>query len=294
MNPSLSPSSRTAQAVAPAETKPASARRFRYDPRFTPPLFITCILLAGQLSFGILESYTKTLIAIVTAISMELILSRLFVGKWPHAASAYITGISVGILLRSPATWPYMLCSMISITSKYVLRVKDRHIWNPSNFGIVSMLFLASNAVASLSVQWGNFIWPMLVVWMLGTIIIYRLKRFHICATYVLSFFAFGFLRSLITGHPFLAEIAPITGPMYQLYVFFMITDPKTTVRTKWGQCVVAFLVAFAEMIFRLAESVHAPYYALFIVGPPALLFEMWWDSRKQKVAVPATTSVRT
>ena len=56
------------------------------------------------------------------ASSTELILGRLVDGKWPHLASAYITGISVGILVRSPAFWPYALCSLISITSKYAIR----------------------------------------------------------------------------------------------------------------------------------------------------------------------------
>ena len=68
----------------------------------------------------------------------------------------------------------------------------------------------------------------------------------------------------------FLAEVAPITGPMYQLFIFFMITDPKTTVKPRWAQCLVAVLVAVVEMILRLAENVHAPYYALTIVGPIA------------------------
>ena len=123
---------------------------------YLPPIFITLILLIGNLSFGILESYSKTLLAIVTAITFELVLGRIFLHKWPHPASAYITGISVGILLRSPAFWPYALCSALSITSKYALRVQGRHIWNPSNFGICAMLILASQAVASLSIQWGN------------------------------------------------------------------------------------------------------------------------------------------
>jgi Na+-translocating ferredoxin:NAD+ oxidoreductase RnfD subunit len=187
------------------------------------------------------------------------------------------------MLVRSPAIWPYALCSLISITSKYVLRVKDRHIWNPSNFGICAMLFLAPFSVASLSIQWGNELWPMAVVWALGSVIIYRLKRFHICATYVISFIALSYARSIFTGHPFLAEVAPITGPMYQLFVFFMITDPKTTVQSKWGQCVVAFCVALAEMVLRLNQIVHAPYYALFLVGPAANLIEIWWGSRKPK-----------
>jgi Na+-transporting NADH:ubiquinone oxidoreductase subunit NqrB len=227
-----------------------------------------------------LESYQKTALAIAASIATDLILGRIFFGKWPNVASAYITGISVGILVRSPAFWPYVLCSVISITSKYVLRVKGRHIWNPSNFGISAMLFLAPETVATLSIQWGNYLLPMMVIWALGSVIIWRLRRFHITGIYVLSFIAFAFLRSYITGSPWQSEIAPLTGPMYQLFIFFMITDPKTTVRSKRGQCIVVFLVAFAEFLLRLHQVVYAPFYALFIVGPAAMLVEMWMDSR--------------
>jgi Na+-translocating ferredoxin:NAD+ oxidoreductase RnfD subunit len=264
----------------------AQARRFSLDKRYLAPLLITCILAAGQLSFGFLESYARTALAIITALSVELVVGRLFWGQWPHLASAYVSGISVGILVRSPAFWPYALCSAISITSKYVLRVKGRHLWNPTNFGLCVMLLLASDTVASLSVQWGNYLLPMVVIWILGSIIIWQVKRFHICVTYVVSFLLFAGVRSWITGHPFLAEVAPITGPMYQLFIFFMITDPKTTVQTTWGQCVVAFLVALAEMILRLNEWVYAPFYALFLVGPSANLLEIWWHSRR-----PATVA---
>ena len=257
-------------------------RLFTLENRFIPPIFITLILLVGNLSFGILESYTKTLLAIGSTIAAELILGRIVTGKWPHLASAYITGISVGILIRSPAFWPYALCSVIAITSKYVVRVKGRHIFNPSNFGICVMLFLATESVASLSIQWGNNIWAMLVIWLLGSAIIWRLRRFHICATYVLSFLVFAVIRSWIVGDPWQSEVSPITGPEYQLFIFFMITDPKTTVRSKRWQCVVAFLVAAVEMGMRLDQSIYAPLYALFVVGPIAMLIEMWWNSRRK------------
>lgn len=263
-------------------------RLFTLENRFIPPIFITLILLVGNFSFGILESYTKTLLAIGCAIAAELILGRIVTGKWPHLASAYITGISVGILIRSPAFWPYALCSVIAITSKYVVRVKGRHIFNPSNFGICVMLFLAAESVASLSIQWGNNIWAMVVIWLLGSAIIWRLRRFHICATYVLSFLAFALLRSWVGGDPWQSEVSPITGPEYQLFIFFMITDPKTTVRSKRWQCVVAFLVAAVEMVMRLEQSIYAPLYALFVVGPSAMLIEMWWNSRR-KPDLPAT-----
>ena len=249
--------------------------RLRIDKRYLAPILVTLVLIVGQVTFGFLESWSRTALAIATAILVEIVLGRIFSGSWPHLASAYVSGISVGMLVRSPAFWPYALCSAISITSKYVLRVDGRHIWNPSNFGIVAMLVLAADAVASLSVQWGNTLLPMVVVWCFGSVIIYTLGRFHITATYVLSFIALALLRAAVTGHPWTSEMAPITGPMYQLFIFFMITDPKTTVRPVWGQCLVAFLVAAVEAIFRLLQWVHAPYYALFLVGPTSLLVEM-------------------
>src|SRR6266542_6870728 len=101
----------------------AERRRLRFDNRYIAPLFITFILLVGHLSYGILESYKKPALAIVAAIVTELILGRIFFGQWLNLASAYITGISVGILVRSLAYLPYALASVISITSKYVLRV---------------------------------------------------------------------------------------------------------------------------------------------------------------------------
>ncbi len=258
---------------------------FQYNRGYTPPLLITGILLAAHLSFGILEDYTKLGIAIGASMATELVLHRLLLGEWRNLNSAYISGISVGILIRSPFLWPYALCAMLSIASKYVLRFKGTHIWNPSNFGIVAILLLAYDNVAILSIQWGNNMWPMLVIWIIGFVSIWRLKRFHICGTYVVSFLAFAFIRSFISGDPFLAEIAPISGPMYQLFVLFMITDPVTTVKSKKGQYLVAFLIASVEMIFRLNEAVYAPFYALFIVGPVAMIIEKWWKEKQQAEA---------
>jgi enediyne biosynthesis protein E5 len=283
----------TQLSAPPVTTQPGSAsmwkRWFSLENRYLAPIFITSILLAGHLSFGILESYQKTLLAIVVSIATELVLGRLFYHKWLHPASAYISGISVGILVRSPAFWPYALCSAISIMSKYVIRIKGRHIWNPSNFGISVMLFLVPETVASLSIQWGNYLLPMIVIWILGSVIIWRLRRFHITGIYVASFVAFAFLRSWITGSPWQSEIAPITGPMYQLFIFFMITDPKTTVRSKKWQCVVVVIIALVEMVMRLQQIVYAPFYALFIVGPTAMLIEIWMDSRRASTVTLAT-----
>lgn len=243
--------------------------------RYAPPVFITLILLAGHFTFGILESNKTLAIAIGSSILTELALSRLILGKWKNLSSAYITGISVSILIRSTFLWPFAVAAILSIMTKYVLRFKGRHIWNPSNFGISWMFFFAPLSVAGLSIQWGNNILPMLVIWALGLFIVLRAKRIHITLTYVASFIGFSFLRSIILGVPFLTEVAPLTGPMYQLFVFFMITDPATTVKNKKGQIAVAFLIAMVEFVLRLNEFIYAPFYALFLVGPIAMVIHL-------------------
>ena len=283
----------------------------RIDPRFIAPILITLILLVGQVTTHILEDYRKTALAIVVSIATELTLGRLFTGKWPHLASAYVSGISVGILLRSPDFWPYALCAAISIASKYVIRVNGRHLWNPSNLGIVCMLLLAPNFVATLGIQWDNNLWAMLVIWTVGSIIVYRLKRFHICATYVSCFLLYAGLRALLSHDPaplmarFNQEVAPITGPMYQLFIFFMITDPKTTVHSRAGQMLVAFLIATSECLFRMygmfvspaagslgeLVSSHAPYFALTVMGPSANLIEIL-RGKANKDRLPARQEV--
>lgn len=278
MNPAV-----VATSVPAPSPKPQWKQWLSLDSRYVPPAFITLILLVGQLSYGILESYERTLLAIAVAIATELILGRIFFGKWLNLASAYITGISLGILVRSPAFWPYAVGAALAITSKYVLRFRGRHLWNPSNFGISVMLFLLPTTVAMLSIQWGNNMASMIAIWVLGSIIIWRLRRFHISATYAISFLLLAVIRSWLIHEPWLSEVSPITGPEYQLFIFFMITDPKTTVRSRKGQCIVAFTVALVEMFFRLNQSVYAELYALFWVGPIALLVEMWLDSRRSK-----------
>lgn len=259
---------------------------------YLAPLLITCILTVGEYAYGILESYTATALAIVTSIVFEVILSRFATGRWPHLASAYVTGISVGILVRSTYLWPYLMCSLLSISSKYALRIKNRHLWNPSNLGVSVLLFLVPAAVAPLSQQWGNEKWPPLIILCLGSVILYSLGRLHITLTYMAAFTALSYVRSVLTDKLWITELGLLTSPSYQLFMFFMITDPKTTTRTRPRQIAVALVVAVTETLLRLNREIHAPYYALFIVAPITNLLEIAWDARQARKSAAADLPV--
>lgn len=135
--------------------------------------------------------------------------------------------------------------------------------------------------VAGLSIQWGSNITAMAVIWILGLVIVYRAKRLHVTLTYVISFVILAYVRSLIVGDTFLAEVSPLTGPMYQLFIFFMMTDPPTSVSTRKGRIIVAILIALVEFVLRLNSFIYAPFYALFLVGPVAKFIDLKMSARK-------------
>src|SRR5207342_1277140 len=126
--------------------------------------------------------------------------------------------------------------------------------WNPTNFAICALLLLAPERVSVLSHQFGNDLITNLVIWTFGLIIAARVGVVHVTLSYLASFLLLTGVRAAALGQPLLPEIAPITGPMYQLFLFFMITDPRTIVRGKRPQMIVAVIIALAEAMIRFAS----------------------------------------
>jgi Na+-translocating ferredoxin:NAD+ oxidoreductase RnfD subunit len=275
----------TAPAQAPIRSLAASA----IDPKYLIVFLITLVLVVGEARYRILGGYDRLATTLGICVATELVLSRLLRGRTANISSAYITGISLALLIKPQANilWPFALGAFIAIGSKYVLTYRGRHLWNPSNFAIALLVIVAANSVAVLSHQWGNDLRINLVIWAFGLVIAARARVLHVTLAYVACFIAFAVLRYLLIGGPLVAELAPITGPMYQLFVFFMVTDPRTTVSTRRGRIAVVAIVALVESIIRLAGDwqlpllrplyVSPPILALAIVGPIA----MWWDLKR-------------
>jgi len=241
-------------------------------PKVLVSSLVTLILVLGELRYQILGGYDRLAMALGCCIATEVVLSRLLRGSWPRSVlSSYISGNSLAILLKPAAglLWPFGLGAVITIGSKYVLTWRGRHLWNPTNFSIAAMVLLAPGSVTILSHEWGNDLRVNAVIWAIGLLTVARAKLLHVTLSYVAAFAAFAGLRTAITGVPFLVELAPITGPMYQLFVFFMITDPPTTVASRRGRIVVAVIIAAVETLLRLGNDFHLAFAAPFAPAPP-------------------------
>jgi enediyne biosynthesis protein E5 len=266
-------------------------RASKIDPRYLIAFLITLVLVAAQIRYHMLGSYDRLVLALGVCMATEALLSWFDRGKVVNLLSAYISGISLTLLIKPQggALWPFALGGFLAISSKYVLRYRENHLWNPTNFAIAALLLAAPDRVSVLSHQFGNDLTTNLVIWIFGLIIAARVGVIHITLTYVASFLLLNGARALALGQPLLPEIAPITGPMYQLFIFFMITDPRTIVRGRRKQIMVAVLIAVMETLIRFASdkgwalptafNVAPAFFALATVGPVA----KWIDLRRAR-----------
>ncbi len=276
----------------------AKLRAAALHPKNLITLLITIVLVVGEWSYGVVGGYEKLALTLGMCVACEVALSRFLLGSWPPPQSAYITGISLTILVRPQAGlwWPFVVGPLLGITSKYVLRYRGRHLWNPSNFALAVLLLLAPHRIAILSHEFGNEVAGNAVIWFFGILIAWRARILHVSATYVICFVSFAVVRSLVTGAPLLAEIGPLTGPMYQLMVFFMLTDPRTSVSTKHGRMITVAIVALVEALIRLANDFDVagavllapapPILALSVVGPLAFALDLRRTAAKKAAAV--------
>ena len=263
-------------------------RASKIDPRYLIAFLITLVLVAAQVRYHMLGSYDRLVVALGVCMATEALLSWFDRGKVVNLLSAYISGISLTLLIKPQggALWPFVIGGFLAISSKYVLRYRENHLWNPTNFAIAALLLTAPDRVSVLSHQFGNDLTTNLVIWIFGLIIAARVGVIHITLTYVASFLLLNGARAFALGQPLLPEIAPITGPMYQLFIFFMITDPRTVVRGRRKQIIVAVLIAVMETLIRFASdkgwplptafNVAPAFFALATVGPVA----KWIDLR--------------
>jgi Na+-transporting NADH:ubiquinone oxidoreductase subunit NqrB len=69
--------------------------------------------------------------------------------------SALISGLSLCLLLRTNDPWLAMLAAVVAVASKFLLRVRGKHVFNPTNFALVAMMLVTGQVWASPG-QWGS------------------------------------------------------------------------------------------------------------------------------------------
>jgi Na+-translocating ferredoxin:NAD+ oxidoreductase RnfD subunit len=252
------------------------------DPRLHLAGVIFSLQILGQVAFDFKLSIAQILISLATCAVLEVGIAawRQHVLMWP--ASALITGNGVSFILRVPGTvhgdwwsthgwWIYAGTSAVSLLSKHVIQIKGAHIFNPSNFGLVlCFLLLGPTHAAPLDFWWGPMSpWLLLAFAIIvggAVAILTRLKLFGIAYGFW-GAFAVAVAALAATGHTIVASwhLGPIggaylwrvllTSPEILIFLFFMITDPRTTPRSQRGR------LAYGIGVGLLAGIMIAPFH---------------------------------
>jgi drug/metabolite transporter (DMT)-like permease len=125
-------------------------RASKIDPRYLIAFLITLVMVAAQLRYHMLGSYDRLVLALGVCVATEALLSWFERGKVVNLLSAYISGISLTLLIKpqGAALWPFALGGFLAISSKYVLRYRDNHLWNPTNFAVAALFGIFLNQVS--------------------------------------------------------------------------------------------------------------------------------------------------
>jgi Na+-transporting NADH:ubiquinone oxidoreductase subunit NqrB len=228
------------------------------DPRLYQIGTLTSLLVYGMgwLDFDITVSRVVLLLA--TVLATQWICDRL-VGGPPFgssARSALISGLSLCLLLRTNHTELAVLAAIVTIASKFLVRVDGKHVFNPTNGGIVAMLLLTNQVWVSPG-QWGAAAFFAFLLACAGSLVVNRAARSDVSFAFIACYCALLFGRTLYLGEPLTIPLHRLESGALLLFTFFMISDPKTTPDSRVGRVLFAALVAFGAWYvqFRLFRT---------------------------------------
>jgi len=216
----------------------------RFDPRVYQIASLSILLAYGVAGLGFDTSLLNIAILLGTSLATQWACSRVWHLPFFDPKSALISGLSLCLLLRTRSLLLLVVAAVVTIASKFVIRWRGKHIFNPTNGGIVLMM-LAFDHVWVSPGQWGNVAFFGFLIACLGGLVVNRAARSDV--TYAFAFFyaALLFYRSLQLGEPMTIPLHRLQSGALLLFTFFMISDPKTTPSSRAGRILFAALVAF-------------------------------------------------
>lgn len=227
-----------------------------WDPRYYQIAVLSSLLTygIGWLDFEI--SLTRTGLILASVLFTQYVCTALWNLPAFDPRSALISGLSLSLLLRTNNPAIAVVAAAVTITSKFVLRVGDKHIFNPTNFGLAFMMLVTDTVWVSPG-QWGNAAMFAFLMACLGGLVVNRAARSDVTVAFLAVYGALIFGRSLWLGEPPSIPTHRLASGALLLFSFFMISDPKTTPDSRAGRLVFATLVALgaAYIQFKLFRT---------------------------------------
>lgn len=180
----------------------------------------------------------------------------------------------MSLLLRVDHPLTMALAVMGAIASKFLLRLRGKHVFNPGNFGIVMALMLSGDAWVSPG-QWGESGWYGLLFLGAGGLVLQKVGRWDTSVAFLGSYAALEAVRNLWLGWTWDVWAHRLTSGSLLVFALFMMTDPRTIPNARAGRLIWAGAIALLTFILRnICFISTAPFWALFTLAPLSLLLD--------------------
>ncbi|TBR21294.1 hypothetical protein EPO15_10690, partial [bacterium] len=281
---------------APAGPVAADAPRVGLDPRwpFAALLTLYCALGVTFLSFN--RSPLQIGLTVAACCALDAFLTRVLRGVWVLPLSAYISGLSLALLLNySHTPWLLFLPVFYTVGSKYLFTVDGRHHFNPSLFGVVASLALSGELISTApAYQWGGSLaLTAFLVMAALSLFVFRVGRGWLVGSF-LGFYVLQILlrASIMRWHlpPETLLFGTLTSAPFFLFAFYMITDPATSPKSPRQQVGVAAAIVLVDLLLHIRSSLYTFYYAAFFVAAARFLWLHGTRVRRDGLRVPLHT----
>ena len=238
------------------------------DPRWYQ-VFVLGLLLCygiGVLDFGI--RWQNALAIFTTAQIAQYLFSRYLAATRFDPLSALITSCSLTLLLRTDVVALAALAATIAIGSKFLVRFRGKHIFNPANVALVTLMLLSNHAWVS-SGQWGSAAIGAFALACLGFLVLTRARRAETTIAFIAAYAALLLGRAIWLGDPLTIPLHQVQNGALLIFAFFMISDPKTSPNTAQGRVAFGALVATVAYIIQFVfYEPNGPILALIMSAP--------------------------
>jgi Na+-transporting NADH:ubiquinone oxidoreductase subunit NqrB len=222
---------------------PAAARHNRLDPRLYQIAALSALLAYGLLRLDLEVRPGQAALILATVLAAQYACTRWWRLPAYDPRSALISGLSLCLLLRTNVLALAMAAGALAVASKFVFRVRGKHVFNPTNFALAVLLLI--DAIWVSPGQWGSAAFFGFLLVCLGGLVVNRAARSDVTAAFLLAYAAVVIGRSLWLGDPLAIPLHQLQNGALLIFAFFMISDPRTTPDTRAGRIAFAILVAF-------------------------------------------------
>jgi enediyne biosynthesis protein E5 len=225
----------------------------------------------AMIDFG--ARFMASAFAVAASLATQVVCARL--AKTPlDLRSPLITGLSLSLLLRADEPWMHAVAAVIAISSKFLLRIDGKHVFNPAGFAIVVMLLLPAGGWISPG-QWGASLWFMVLASLLAILVLQAARRGDIAIYFLLSYTALLIARANWLGDPLAIPLHQLQSGSLLIFAFFMISDPRTSPDSSLGRFLFAFAVSgLAYYLAFFVQMRSALYFALIALSPATFVID--------------------